>query len=216
MYSLLISCRIHFTYILSRICVSHLLCLLSSYFLSQFESDLLRARAPAGVIPLKSKQVGPAVSTRTPVTAEAAVATCCLHGGPRSPEEPAATHTEGRGLAITVPWREQPVWEGTQAKCRGAQVGWLRMPQTMTKPCFAMVRTQDHTSVQRSVERDHQTPKAGYPGSGGDGGREKGCLKQNVHCEKYHTPCMIWSPVLNILRILFGASDNFWKQIIFM
>ena len=122
----------------------------------------------------------------------------------------------GRGLAITVPWREQPIWEGTQAKCRGAQVGWLRMPQTMTKPCFAMVRTEDHTSVQRSVERDHQTPKAGYPGSGGDGGREKGCLKQNVHCEKYHTPCMIWSPVLNILRILFGASDNFWKQIIFM
>lgn len=82
MYSLLISGRIHFTYILSRICVSHLLCLLSSYFLSQFESDLLRARAPAGVIPLKSKQVGPAVSTRTPVTAEAAVATCCLHCGP--------------------------------------------------------------------------------------------------------------------------------------
>ena len=217
MYSLLISCWIHFTYILSGICVSHLLCLLSSYFLIQFESDLLRARAPAGVIPLKSKRVGPAVSTRTPIPAEAAAATCCLRCGPRIPKELAATHTEGRGLALTIPWREQSVCEGTKAKCREAQVGWLLMPQTMTKSCFSMVCTQDYTPVQRSMERDYQTPEAGYSGSGRDRGREKGCLKKKyVHCEKYHTPCMIWSPVDNILRILFEASDNFWKQIIFM
>ena len=107
MYSLLISCWIHFTYILSRICVSHLLCLLSSYFLSQFESDLLRARAPAGMILLKLKQVGPGISTHKSITAEAAEATRCLHCGPRIPEEPAATHTEGRGWAITILCREQ-------------------------------------------------------------------------------------------------------------
>ena len=67
------------------------------------------------------------------------------------------------------------------------------------------------------MERNYQTPNAGYPGGGRDRGREKGCLKKKyVHSEKNHTACMIWSPFCNILRTLFEASDIFLKQIIFM
>ena len=54
------------------------------------------------------------------------------------------------------------------------------MPQTMTKSCFSTVCTHDYTSVQRSMERNYQTPNAGYPGGGRDRGREKGCLKKKI------------------------------------
>lgn len=136
---------------------------------------------------------------------------CCKHthayhsGGCCSNMLPAlrSTHPQGtghhphggRGLALTIPWREQSVCEGTKAKCREARVGWLRMPQTMTKSCFSMVCTQDYTPVQRSMERDYQTPEAGYPGSGGDRGREKGCLKKKTSTVKNITPHVWYDPL---------------------